>query len=68
MQLKLRAGRANLSCDSRIEGFEALVERAARAAGVRRLDLSPATLQNLQSLGIKVGPSGLGSEPAGGRN
>lgn len=54
MQLELRAGRATLGIDSRIEGFEALVERAARAAGARDLALSAATLQNLQSLGVAV--------------
>jgi hypothetical protein len=68
MQLKMRAGRANFSLDSRIEGFEALVERAARAAASRRLALSAATLQNLQSLGITVAASDLGPEPAGARN
>lgn len=68
MQLELRAGRANLSVDSRIAGFEALVERAARAAAARRLELSAATLANLQSLGITVPAAALGTEVAGGIN
>ncbi|HZU87952.1 MAG TPA: hypothetical protein VE993_01720 [Stellaceae bacterium] len=52
MQLVLRAGRAKLSVDSRIEGFPLLVERAARAAAARRLVLSRTTLANLEALGI----------------
>ena len=68
MQLELRAGRATLSFDSRLEGFEALVERAARAAAVRGLALSAATLENLQSLGITISAAGLGSEVAGETN
>jgi hypothetical protein len=68
MQLELRAGRANLSFDSRIAGFETLVERAARAAAARRLELSAATLANLQSLGIRIPAAALGPEVAGGMN
>lgn len=52
MQLVLRAGRAKLSLDSRIEGFTALVARAAEAAAARHLALAPATLANLQALGV----------------
>ena len=52
MQLMLRAGRAKLSLDSRIEGFAPLVARAARAAAARHLPLAPATLANLEALGV----------------
>ncbi|HJU19410.1 MAG TPA: hypothetical protein VJ770_23390 [Stellaceae bacterium] len=52
MQLVLRAGRARLSVDSRIDGFPRLVARAARAAAARRLPLNRATLANLEALGI----------------
>ncbi|HVH76430.1 MAG TPA: hypothetical protein VM755_16060 [Stellaceae bacterium] len=68
MQLELRAGRANLSFDSRIAGFEALAERAARAAAARGLALSAATVENLQSLGITMSVSALDPETAGGTN
>jgi hypothetical protein len=54
MQLALRAGRKRLRLDSRIEGFAAVVERAARAAVARHLKLSVATTANLASLGIVV--------------
>jgi hypothetical protein len=52
MQLVLRAGRARLSVDSRIEGFPLLVERAASAAAARHLLLDRTTLANLEALGI----------------
>ncbi len=52
MQLGLRAGAARLRLDSRIEGFPKLVERAARAAEMRGLELSTATAANLEALGI----------------
>lgn len=53
MQLDLRAGAATLRLDSRIEGFNQVVERAARAAEARGLALSPATAANLEALGIR---------------
>ncbi len=52
MQLVLRAGRAKLSLDSRIEGFPFVVARAAEAAAARRLALAPTTLANLKALGL----------------
>ncbi len=52
MQLELRAGSARVRLDSRIDGFPALVERAARAAEMRGLELSAATSANLEALGI----------------
>jgi hypothetical protein len=55
MQLELRAGRTMLRLDSRIEGFDVLVDRAARAAEARGLPLDAATAANLQAL--SVGPS-----------
>jgi hypothetical protein len=60
MQLVLRAGRARLSLDSRIEGFPLLVAQAARAAAARHLALSHTTLANLEALGIAT------AEPAAG--
>lgn len=52
MQLELGAGGARLSLDSRIEGFDRVVRRAAAAAAARGLDLSESTVANLESLGI----------------
>ncbi len=54
MQLDLGAGGTRIKLDSRIEGFDDLVRRAATVAAERRLDLSPATLSNLQALGIRL--------------
>jgi hypothetical protein len=54
MQLELGAGRARLSLDSRLDGFDRLVRQAALAAAARGLELSEATATNLQALGIRV--------------
>jgi hypothetical protein len=54
MQLELGARRARLRLDSRIDGFDALVGRAALAAAERGLPLSEATLTNLQAIGVRV--------------
>ncbi len=54
MQLQLGAGRARLSLDSRLDGFEQLARRAAHAAAERGLELSDATAANLQALGVRV--------------
>ncbi|HTV91044.1 MAG TPA: hypothetical protein VME41_18675 [Stellaceae bacterium] len=52
MQLELGAGAARLGIDSRIEGFDRLVRRAAEAAATRRIELNDATIANLRSLGL----------------
>jgi hypothetical protein len=57
LQLELRAGRSALRLDSRIDGFAALVERAARAAAARSLPLDAATAANLRALGVSVPPA-----------
>jgi hypothetical protein len=54
MQLQLGAGRARISLDSRLEGFERLVRHAALAAAARDLPLTEATAANLDALGIRV--------------
>jgi hypothetical protein len=54
MQLQLGAGRARLSLDSRLDGFEQLARQAAHAAVERGLELSDATAANLQALGVRV--------------
>src|SRR5262249_40883094 len=54
MQLVLRGGGTRLNLDSRIEGFAAVVDRAARAAAARHLELNVATTTNLASLGIRI--------------
>jgi hypothetical protein len=65
MQLKLHAGGASLSLDSRIDGFAALVERAAQAAARRGVPLSAATAANLEALGIAPPPAVAGALQAG---
>jgi hypothetical protein len=59
MQLQLGSGRARLSLDSRLEGFDRVVRHAALAAAARNLVLSGITSANLQALGIRL--------PEGGR-
>src|SRR5204863_155745 len=53
MQLELGADAARLRLDSRIEGFDAVVRRAAVAAASRGIALSEATVANLDALGVK---------------
>ena len=66
MQLQLGAGRLRLRLDSRIDGFEELLARAARAAAVRGIELDAATLANLEALGIGVAEFGAGALRARG--
>jgi hypothetical protein len=54
MQLDLRAGKTRIKMDSRLDGFDDLVRRAAIVAAAQRLELAPATVSNLQALGIKL--------------
>ena len=54
MQLQLGAGRARLSLDSRLDGFEQVARQAADAASERGLAVSDATAANLQALGIRA--------------
>lgn len=54
LQLELRAGSSTLRLDSRIEGFVDLVQASARAAERNSLSFSPATVTNLQALGVSV--------------
>jgi hypothetical protein len=55
MQLELGAGRPRISLDSRIDGFDRLVRQAALVAAERDVELSEATIANLQAIGIRVG-------------
>ena len=55
MQLTLGFGRGSLRIDSQIEGFEAIVRRAAHAAARRGIDLDRTTRENLRALGIAGG-------------
>jgi hypothetical protein len=54
MQLELRSGGATLRLDSRIEGFDQVVRRAAAAAACRGIELNEATVANLQALGLRL--------------
>lgn len=55
MHLTLRGdGGDRMKIESNLDGFDAVVDRAADAAFARRLSLSDATLENLLSLGVTV--------------
>ncbi len=54
MQLELRAGVSTIRLDSRIAGFSKLVEQSMLAATVRGVELSAATLANLEALGVRT--------------
>ena len=56
MQLKLGAAGAHLSLDSRLDGFDRVVRRAAAEAAAREVALSDATVANLEALGVRLGP------------
>ena len=58
MQLELGAGGARVRVDSRIEGFDRLVRRAATAAAARRIEINPVTFANLQALGVRLAEPG----------
>jgi hypothetical protein len=58
MQLELGAAGSKVSLDSRIDGFDQLVRCAAFVAGTRGLDLSDATVANLQALGVRLPEAG----------
>jgi len=48
------AGGRSVTIDSSLDGFYDIVERAARAAEARGLELSRPTRVNLRSMGISV--------------
>lgn len=52
LELTLCAGRRRLKVDSRLNGFDDVLRRAVAAARRRRLPLDPATISNLQQLGL----------------
>jgi len=54
MQLELGAGGARVSLDSRIAGFDQLVQRAAIMAAARGIELSDATVANLEAIGVRL--------------
>jgi hypothetical protein len=58
MQLELGGGGARLSLDSRLDGFDQVVRRAAEVAVARRLALSEATVANLEALGVRIPDAG----------
>jgi hypothetical protein len=52
MELTLRDDKTTIKLDSRLEGFLAIVVRAARVARERQIPLNQITLSNLQALKI----------------
>jgi hypothetical protein len=54
MELKLASGRKSVRLDSRMQGFEEVAARAARAASENGLYLDQATVTNLAALGIRI--------------
>jgi hypothetical protein len=57
MELKLRGAGRRLLLDSRIEGFNDIAQRTARAVARRHLELTPATAANFAALGIPMASS-----------
>jgi hypothetical protein len=57
MELKLRGAGRRLLLDSRIDGFNDIAQRTARAAARRHLPVTPATAANFAALGIPMAPS-----------
>lgn len=52
MQIVLKGNGTRIQFDSSLEGFEGVVELAAREAQARELALNPTTLANLGSMGL----------------
>lgn len=63
MQLELGSRGARVRLDSRIEGFDQVVQRAAIVAAERGIPLNEATAANLQALGIRLPEGERVSEP-----
>lgn len=63
MQGALRGPRGTVRLDSALEGFDAVIERAAAAARRNGVTLTPVTEDNLLALGIdpEAGPAGEGA-------
>ena len=57
MELKLRGAGRRLLLDSRIDGFNDIAQRTARAVARRHLPLTPATAANFAALGIPLASS-----------
>jgi len=63
MQLALGStGGRTVKLDSALDGFNDVVERAARAAEAKGLDLSETTRVNLRSMGLSVAGQELGGQ------
>ena len=54
MQLEIGSGGRRVRLDSRIDGFDRVVQRAAVAAAARGIEFNEATVANLESLGIRA--------------
>lgn len=52
MQIVLKGKGARIQLDSNLDGFDGVVEMAAREAQARELPLSPTTLANLRAMGL----------------
>lgn len=53
-QLDIKGRRSTMRIDSTLDGFGAIAERAVREARTRGIELSPTTIDNLESLGIEL--------------
>lgn len=63
LQLTLKTADAKLSVDSELDGFEAVLERAALAARRNRLELSEAMVENFATAGFPVRPAAAEEAP-----
>jgi len=64
MTLKLTSGRAAISVDSNIDGFDAIAARAARAMVENRAVADDITLANLAALGLTTPVQAMPAGPA----
>lgn len=60
MQLKLADGRVTLRLESTLEGFAAVIERVAREATARGIELAPGTRNNMRALGVAISETDTG--------
>lgn len=65
MQLKLKDRRGTLRIESSLEGFADVVRRIAHEAEANDVELAPATINNMQALGVAMNGASRSVRPNG---